>query len=68
MAEAGRAGAVAETENAREWPDEDTIDLLDIANTPILKRLVPALGVAAALVGLIVWLVKRRKRGASEPR
>jgi carbon monoxide dehydrogenase subunit G len=42
-------------------PEPEAIDLLEHAGSPVLKRVVPALGVAVA--ALIVWrLVRRRRR------
>lgn len=39
-------------------PDEEALDLLDIAGAPLLKRLAPALGGVAALL-VIVWVIRR---------
>ena len=43
-------------------PDNDAIDLLDVAGLPVLKRAVPA---AAALIGVLLVLlgIRRRRRG-----
>ncbi|MGI5284094.1 SRPBCC family protein [Nonomuraea polychroma] len=42
-------------------PDEEALDLLEIAGQPVLKRLAP---IAAALVGLVViaWVIRRVMR------
>ncbi|MGP3958541.1 SRPBCC family protein [Nonomuraea sp. 3N208] len=42
-------------------PDEEALDLLEIAGQPVLKRLAP---VAAAIVGLLViaWIIRRLMR------
>ncbi|MEU0567732.1 carbon monoxide dehydrogenase, partial [Nonomuraea sp. NPDC005983] len=39
-------------------PDEEALDLLEVAGAPLLKRLAP---VAAALAGLLLlgWLIRR---------
>lgn len=60
-APAGEPAAVgdAATTPARPRPSADAIDLLDVAGAPISKRLVPIAAVAALLI-LIVWLVRRR--------
>ncbi|GAA3528163.1 SRPBCC family protein [Nonomuraea rosea] len=42
-------------------PDEEALDLLEIAGQPLLKRLAPIAGAIAALV-LIVWLIRRLTR------
>jgi hypothetical protein len=42
-------------------PDEDAIDLLSVAGFPVLKRALPAVGVVAAFV-LLVMLGRRRRR------
>ncbi|MFC4111782.1 SRPBCC family protein [Nonomuraea zeae] len=42
-------------------PDEEALDLLEIAGQPLLKRLVPIAGAVAALV-FIVWLIRRLTR------
>ncbi|TXK35907.1 SRPBCC family protein [Nonomuraea sp. C10] len=39
-------------------PDEEALDLLDIAGAPLLKRLAPVLGGVAALL-VIVWVIRR---------
>ena len=41
-------------------PEPEAIDLLEHAGSPVLKRVVPALGVAVA--ALIVWRIVRRRR------
>jgi hypothetical protein len=42
-------------------PDEDAIDLLSVAGFPVLKRVLPAFGAAAAVL-LIVLGARRRSR------
>ncbi|GGO74261.1 SRPBCC family protein [Nonomuraea cavernae] len=42
-------------------PDEEALDLLEIAGTPLLKRLAPVAGAVAALL-LIGWLIRRLMR------
>ncbi|MFG1941799.1 SRPBCC family protein [Nonomuraea sp. NPDC048826] len=39
-------------------PDEEALDLLDIAGAPLLKRLAPVLGGVAALL-VIIWVIRR---------
>jgi uncharacterized protein len=46
-------------------PDEDAIDLLSVAGFPVLKRALPAVGVAAAFVLLIMLGRRRRRRRGS---
>lgn len=41
-------------------PEPEAIDLLEHAGSPVLKRVVPALGVAVA--ALVVWRIVRRRR------
>ena len=43
-------------------PDPEPVDLLDAAGTPVLRRALPAVGVAALLVALFVVLRRRRRR------
>ncbi len=38
--------------------EEEALDLLEVAGVPVLKRVLPALGVLAAL-GLVIWLIRR---------
>lgn len=42
-------------------PDEEALDLLEIAGTPLLKRLAPVAGAIAGLL-LIGWLIRRLMR------
>ncbi|MEU4232450.1 SRPBCC family protein [Nonomuraea sp. NPDC026600] len=42
-------------------PDEEALDLLEIAGTPLLKRVAPVAGALAALL-LIGWLIRRLMR------
>ena len=42
-------------------PEPEAIDLLEHAGSPVLKRVVPVLGVAFA-AAFVVWLVRRRTR------
>jgi hypothetical protein len=46
-------------------PDEDAIDLLSVAGFPVLKRALPAVGVVAAFVLLIMLGRRRRRRRGS---
>jgi carbon monoxide dehydrogenase subunit G len=41
-------------------PDEDALDLLSVAGLPVLKRALPAIGVA--VVGVVLFSVLRRRR------
>jgi type II secretory pathway component PulM len=41
--------------------NDDAVDLLDVAGAPVLKRLLPAVGVAVLLV--VVWRLLVRPRG-----
>jgi len=41
-------------------PMSDSIDLLDAAGAPVLKRLVPV-GVAVVVIGLAWWMLRRRR-------
>lgn len=43
-------------------PDEDAIDLLSVAGFPVLKRMLPAVGVVAVLVMLLLFGRRRRHR------
>jgi uncharacterized protein len=47
--------------SAWEPPDNDAIDLLDVAGLPVLKRALPA---AAALIAVILVLLGIRRRRA----
>ncbi|NRQ34917.1 SRPBCC family protein [Nonomuraea sp. NN258] len=49
------------TSRTSRTPDEEALDLLEIAGTPLLKRLVPIAGAAVALV-FVVWLIRRLMR------
>lgn len=42
-------------------PDEEALDLMEIAGAPILKRAAPIVG-ALALVAVLVWLIRRMLR------
>jgi carbon monoxide dehydrogenase subunit G len=42
----------------RPRPTEDTIDLLDLAGSPVLKRALPVVGVVVVLA-IIAWLISR---------
>ena len=42
-------------------PDEEALDLLEIAGTPLLKRIAPVVGALAALA-FIGWLIRRLMR------
>jgi carbon monoxide dehydrogenase subunit G len=56
-------GAGAVPRGARP-PDEDAIDLLSVAGFPVLKRALPALGVAVTVVVVIGVLRRGRRRSA----
>jgi len=43
-------------------PDVEPVDLLDAAGAPVVKRLVPLLGVAVAAVVVVALLRRRRRR------
>ena len=53
-----QAASTAPQTQARPRPTEDTIDLLDVAGSPVLKRAAPVL-VGMAVGAIIVWLIKR---------
>jgi len=40
-------------------PDAEAVDLVKVAGGAVARRMVPALVVAAVLVGIVVWLVTR---------
>jgi carbon monoxide dehydrogenase subunit G len=63
--EPGAAGTgPAAAPRAARPPDEDAIDLLSVAGFPVLKRALPALGVVAVLILVILGIRgKRRNRG-----
>ncbi|MER7362077.1 SRPBCC family protein [Nonomuraea wenchangensis] len=42
-------------------PDEEALDLLEIAGQPVLKRLAPVAGALAALL-IVIWIVRRLRR------
>ncbi|MEU6725175.1 SRPBCC family protein [Nonomuraea wenchangensis] len=42
-------------------PDEEALDLLEIAGQPVLKRLAPVAGALAALL-IVIWAVRRLRR------
>ncbi|MEU6793418.1 SRPBCC family protein [Nonomuraea wenchangensis] len=42
-------------------PDEEALDLLEIAGQPVLKRLAPVAGALAALL-IVIWVVRRLRR------
>ncbi|GIH27791.1 hypothetical protein Aph01nite_61010 [Acrocarpospora phusangensis] len=42
-------------------PDEEALDLLEIAGAPVLKRLAPALAALGLLV-LVIWLIRRSRQ------
>jgi carbon monoxide dehydrogenase subunit G len=62
-AESGRAVPSQRQPEASSWqpPEDDAIDLLDVAGLPVLKRAVPA---AAALVAILFVLFGLRRRRA----
>jgi carbon monoxide dehydrogenase subunit G len=43
-------------------PDEDAIDLLNVAGLPVLKRILPAAGAAIALVVVVLVRSRRQRR------
>ncbi|MGW0802023.1 SRPBCC family protein [Nonomuraea sp. NPDC002799] len=45
-------------------PDEEALDLLELAGQPLLKRLAPVAGAIAALL-LLVWVIRRLTRRSS---
>jgi carbon monoxide dehydrogenase subunit G len=58
---AGGRGAAAPTTLRRiDSPEPEAIDLLEHAGSPVLKRLLPVLGVAIAV--LVLWRILRRRR------
>ncbi|MFG3435755.1 SRPBCC family protein [Nonomuraea sp. NPDC047897] len=61
QAERGEDLRPAGTVRTSRTPDEEALDLLDIAGAPVLKRLAP---VAAAVVAILLlgWLIRRRMR------
>ncbi|MCK2221428.1 SRPBCC family protein [Actinomadura sp. ATCC 31491] len=42
-------------------PDEEALDLLEIAGQPVLKRLAPVAGAVVALL-ILVWVIRRLRR------
>jgi hypothetical protein len=56
-------GATAVPRGARP-PDEDAIDLLSVAGFPVLKRALPALGVAVTVV-VVIGVLRRGRRRSS---
>jgi carbon monoxide dehydrogenase subunit G len=60
-----RAGGGAEgpagVTRASRTPEEEALDLLEIAGAPLLKRLAPVVGVVAALF-VLVWVIRRVTR------
>jgi uncharacterized protein len=55
---AGREAHPAGTARTARTPDEEALDLLEIAGVPLLKRLVPAVA-GLAVVVFLAWLVRR---------
>ncbi|MGN9836614.1 SRPBCC family protein [Nonomuraea sp. H19] len=51
----------AGTTRTSRTPDEEALDLLEIAGQPVLKRLAPIAGVVAALL-VIAWVIRRLMR------
>lgn len=62
--ETGERGDARPTGTARTplTPDEEALDLLEVAGTPLLRRVAPILAVAAALA-LVLWMVRRLASG-----
>jgi Uncharacterized conserved protein len=54
-APAQRPGGVTRTSRTTE---EEALDLLEVAGAPVLKRVLPAVGVLAA-IGLLIWLIRK---------
>ncbi|MBG0813524.1 SRPBCC family protein [Planomonospora sp. ID82291] len=52
----------AGTARTSRTPDEEALDLLEVAGVPLLRRLAPVAAVLAGLA-LLVWLVRRVLRG-----
>ena len=52
----GTAPAVARTIDA---PEAEAVDLVRMAGAAVARRVVPALIAAAAIVGMVVWLIAR---------
>ncbi|GAA0387385.1 carbon monoxide dehydrogenase subunit G [Acrocarpospora corrugata] len=50
----------AGTSRTSRTPDEEALDLLEIAGAPVLKRLAPALA-ALGLLALVFWLIRRAR-------
>ncbi|WP_327087599.1 SRPBCC family protein [Nonomuraea sp. NBC_01738] len=48
----------AGTARTSRTPDEEALDLLEIAGAPMLKRVAPVVG-AVALLALVAWLIRR---------
>jgi hypothetical protein len=42
-------------------PDEEALDLLEVAGAPLIKRIAPIAGAVAALA-LVAWLIRRFTR------
>ncbi|MFI6733630.1 SRPBCC family protein [Nonomuraea sp. NPDC050451] len=51
----------AGTTRTSRTPDEEALDLLEIAGQPLLKRLAPVAGALVALL-VIVWVIRRLRR------
>ncbi|MEO3862195.1 SRPBCC family protein [Acrocarpospora sp. B8E8] len=51
----------AGTSRTSRTPDEEALDLLEIAGAPVLKRLAPALA-ALGVLALVIWLIRRSRQ------
>jgi len=49
-------------------PDEEAIDLLNVAGLPVLKRILPVVGGAAMLLAAVMLLLLRRRRARRRSR
>ena len=56
------AGTQAQRERAWQPPDNEAIDLLDVAGLPVLKRAVPAIAAVIAVLLVVIGVRRRRNR------
>src|SRR5215469_6473547 len=56
------AGKQAQRERAWQPPDNEAIDLLDVAGLPVLKRAVPAIAAVIAVLLVVIGVRRRRNR------
>jgi len=59
VAAAGAAEVAAGGVRTIDSPDPEAVDLLAVGGTSMAKRVVPAVGILAAIIALIWWLAKR---------